>query len=375
MTLEALTQLAQYLTAVPGRKNLIWFSGSFPVALWPDPNLRTQSRDLRDYSDELEKTSQLLATARVAVYPVDARGVTTAPTSDSSYIAPPAGTGSAATRLGIQNDNKTFFVESSQERSTMTTIAAQTGGHVYSTGNDLKQAVDKILADDSTYYALSYVPPQDKNPRKGSQFHRIEVKVDGSKYQLAYRGGYYTQAAARPVRNSSPGHNSSEDSSAMAAATVLGAPPATQILFQARVLPEGDPQLQDTALDKVQTVSASPSPPTLKGEPHRYIVDLSVDPKNLMFTQEADGAMRTELDCALVAYDGKGQKVNSLGRAFTFNLPPDQYQRLQSGEKPLPVRLALDLPPGDSVLRIVLFGSESAMTGSLEIPVHVAPKQ
>jgi hypothetical protein len=325
---------------------------------------------LRDYSGELEKTSQLLATARVAVYPVDARGVTTAPTSDASYIAPPAGSRDNSTRRAIQNDNQTFLEESSQERATMTTIAAQTGGHAYSTGNNLKEAVEKIMANDSIYYALSYVPPQENDARKGSQFHRIEVKVDGSKYQLAYRGGYYTETPGKPARGSS------QDTGAIAAATVLGAPPATQILFHAQVLPEGDPQLKTTAVDKGEagSVSASPAPPSMKGQPHRYIVDLSVDPKNLMFTLEADGTRRTQLDCALVAYDGEGQKVNSLGRAFTFNLPADQYQQLQTDGKPLLVRVAIDLPTGDSVLRIVLFGSESAMTGSLEIPVHVAAR-
>ncbi len=35
-TLDALQQLARYLRGVPGRKNLIWFSGSFPLSLDPD---------------------------------------------------------------------------------------------------------------------------------------------------------------------------------------------------------------------------------------------------------------------------------------------------------------------------------------------------
>ena len=35
-TLDALNQLARYMSALPGRKNLIWFSGSFPVNILPD---------------------------------------------------------------------------------------------------------------------------------------------------------------------------------------------------------------------------------------------------------------------------------------------------------------------------------------------------
>jgi hypothetical protein len=38
------------------------------------------------------------------------------------------------------------------------------------------------------------------------------------------------------------------------------------------------------------------------------------------------------------------------------------------------MRLALDLPAGDSVLRIVLYEPVSARTGSLEIPMRVAGK-
>src|SRR5277367_4290157 len=35
LTLAALQQLARYLAGFPGRKNVIWFSGSFPVVLFP----------------------------------------------------------------------------------------------------------------------------------------------------------------------------------------------------------------------------------------------------------------------------------------------------------------------------------------------------
>ena len=35
-TLDAMNQLARYLCGIPGRKNLIWFSGSFPINIFPD---------------------------------------------------------------------------------------------------------------------------------------------------------------------------------------------------------------------------------------------------------------------------------------------------------------------------------------------------
>ena len=247
----------------------------------------------------------------------------------------------------------------------MNLIAAETGGHVYGTGNDLKAAILKITANDAYYYALSYVPPETKQGRNGAEFHAIEVKVDGGKYQLAYRRGYYSEEANKPA--SEPG----KESSPMAAATLAGAPPATQILFEARVLPEGAPELRDAELgDKVTGEKTASFP----GGTHRYVVDLSVEPQDMTFATDADGVRRTELDCELVAFDEKGQVVNSLGRAINFRLPPEQYDRLTAAGGRIPVRLAMDLPAGEVGLRIVVYDPATARTGSMEIPVAVAAK-
>ena len=37
-TLGALAQIGQYLSGIPGRKNLIWVSESFPISIAPDPD-------------------------------------------------------------------------------------------------------------------------------------------------------------------------------------------------------------------------------------------------------------------------------------------------------------------------------------------------
>jgi VWFA-related protein len=363
MTLDALSELARYLTAIPGKKNLIWFSGSFPIGLSPDAALSTQIKDVRDYSIDMQRTSALLSAARVAVYPVDARGLMTAPTVDSSYTPPLATLQGAATP--VANDNSAFTTQTSQDQGTMSTIAAETGGRAYANSNGLKDAVEKIVAEGSSYYALSYVPPEGAAGKRGDDFHKVEVKVDGSKYQLSYRRGYYTDTASKPADNNAgaPGP--------MAAAAVLGAPPSTQIVFQARVLPEGDPELKGP---EPENGSAGDKSASLKGGAHRYIVDLTVALQDLTFAQSADGKRSTELECALVAYDSEGNSVNSLGRKVAFNLTAEQYERLTAEGKGVPVRLALDLPSGAIVVRALVFDPATAKTGSLEIPVQVAGK-
>ena len=62
LTLEAFTQLAHALAVVPGRKNLIWLSAGFPF-------------DVSSNIPELRKIAALLSATRIAVYPVDVRGV------------------------------------------------------------------------------------------------------------------------------------------------------------------------------------------------------------------------------------------------------------------------------------------------------------
>ena len=45
MTLEAFSDIARYLAAVPGRKNLIWFAGDFPVVIFPKFDQRMEYED------------------------------------------------------------------------------------------------------------------------------------------------------------------------------------------------------------------------------------------------------------------------------------------------------------------------------------------
>jgi VWFA-related protein len=360
MTIDALSELARYLTAIPGKKNLIWFSGSFPIGLSPDAMLSTQIKDVGDYSIDMQRTSALLSAARVSVYPVDARGLTTAPAGDSSYT-PPLATLQGVGRA-VANDNNNSAMQTSQDQSTMSTIATETGGRAYLNSNGLKEAVEKIVAEGSSYYSLSYVPPEETGGKHGDDFRRVEVKVDGSKYQLSYRRGYYTDEGSKPASGAGgvPG--------AVTAAAVLGAPPSTQIVFQARVLPEGDPALTGPMPENELKNNLTGN---FKGAPHRYVADLGVQLEDLTFAEGADGARTARLEIALVAYDAAGEPVNSLGRQFDLTLPAAQFEQFSAAGKGVPVRLMLDLPSGADVVRAVVYDAASAKIGSLEIPVQV----
>jgi len=49
--------LARYLANIPGRKNLVWFSGSFPVSVLPDPSLNNGFASMTSSEEEFRETT------------------------------------------------------------------------------------------------------------------------------------------------------------------------------------------------------------------------------------------------------------------------------------------------------------------------------
>lgn len=367
MTLEAMEQLARYLSAIPGRKNLIWFSGSFPLALDPDSSLRSPFQAMRSYTEQMKQAAELLAAARVAVYPVDARGLMTMPTADASYSSTSSTIGSGVRTQGLKNvassqpssvarDNKSFLRELQSSQAGMLQIADQTGGQAYINTNGLKEAVAHAVENGSSYYTIAYTPTAENF---NGQYRKIQVRVENGGYQLAYRQGYYADPPDKAAANLSTTF------SPMTAATLHGAPPATQILFQARVLPAADPLFQGTKLPDTPGEMAS----KLKSA-HRYIVDLIMDARSLAFDELPDGVRQTRMEFALVVYNTEGDRVNFLNPSFAIKIQPSQFEQTRASGVRL--RLALDLPPGQVYLRIAAHDLGGGRTGSLEVPLKVA---
>ncbi len=81
MTLQALQSLARYLAQVPGRKNLIWFSSSFPISIFPSagqaqqPDKTDTNSSNRSFGKFVKETADLLTVSQVAVYPIGAEGM------------------------------------------------------------------------------------------------------------------------------------------------------------------------------------------------------------------------------------------------------------------------------------------------------------
>ena len=153
-TLDAFNTLAHYLGAFPGRKNLIWFSGSFPFNVVPDASLPHPFQVADADEDELRETVDLLSKAQVAVYPVDARSLI----EQSATPATPAGSANANHVHGPNSELSKGAQSQAAEHAMMEAIAASTGGRAFYDPASLADAVNSVVAAGSNYYTLTYSP-------------------------------------------------------------------------------------------------------------------------------------------------------------------------------------------------------------------------
>ena len=371
MTLEAMQQLARYLSGIPGRKNVIWFSGSFPIALDPDDTQQDPFEAMRNYSDQIRDTAELLSAARVAVYPVNARGLVTPPSLDASYTpstnlisATANGNRTTARRRAnankpsTSNDDLNVNKQLMEEQASMQQIAEQTGGQQYLNTNGLQEAIASAIQNGSSYYTIGYAPAA--HPLDG-QYRKIQINLESSNFKLGYRHGYYADPPGKPSEHT-PGQIS-----LITAATLHGAPPTTQILFQARILPATDPLLKGTPMPGGPAGELTAS---FKSTPQRMVTDLTIDPRTLRYDASADGVIHSKVEFAMVAFDAEGQRINYLDRGFQINLKPGQLSQTMSNG--IRIRLPFDLPAGQFFLRIAVHDLTAGRAGSLEVPITVA---
>ena len=177
-TLNVLKFVASHLANVPGRKNLVWLSSAFPLRIGG-----AMSKFAEQYGDEFDATVRALSDANVAVYPVDARGLTTSAAYDASRFTPMT----AANGKTPMPPRASVSGGQTASQGTMQELAQATGGHAYINTNDLAHAIDQAVEDSALTYTLGFYPEEEKQDR---EFHKLKVEVDKPHINLHYRNGY-----------------------------------------------------------------------------------------------------------------------------------------------------------------------------------------
>jgi VWFA-related protein len=327
-TLQALEAIAQHLTSLPGRKNLIWLSGGFPLTIGFDEMPAIGStRDQRTFTSEMDAAIRALNDSGVAVYPVDARGLMTIPGFDASTR------GSASAR-GPQPGSRLAPIIANQE--TMRELADRTGGRAAYNTNDLARAIRQAVDDSLVTYTLGYYSSDEAQDGK---FRDIKVKVNRPHVDVRYRKGYFAFK---------PSETGTQRRQQEMRAAVWSPLDATAIGVNARV----------DFLDK-------PDPNTVN-------VFIQIDPSTVRFTKDGD-RWKADLDVVYVQKDEQGTTRGD-GVAETINLALMQETYARIAERGLIHQRAFPRQAGAVTLRIVVRQVSSGATGSLTIPFNKVPQ-
>ena len=358
-TLDALNQLARYLANLPGRKNVLWFSGAFPLSILPDGDLKNPFSAVADSTDEFRATVNMLTRSQVAVYPIDARGLMTAPMMSASN----SGRSYATDPTAFARDNLKFMARIAGEHTTMQQMAEATGGMAFVNTNGLKEAAETALTLGAHYYTLAYSPT--RTDWKG-EYRHIHVKLDRPGDTLSYRRGYYADNPEAPQTRASSSNTSAPVYNPVGAALLHGAPTPTEILFDADVRPFSD------ATEPAVATGNQLSPKT-KGPFRRYQVTFQVDPSGITCTEAAGGAHLCRFEFASSVYNADGELLNQQSTGIQATIPADKFRSMMATR--LGFHQQISVPTkGEYFLRLGVFNSTSGHLGALELPVEAVAK-
>jgi VWFA-related protein len=390
---EGFQMMGRYLAGFPGRKNLIWLTGAVPQSNYIDPTGGSFGMPFRDdlavLGDDPKDLTDALTLSRVAVYPIDARGLQTPPQFEAGNNRGPA-----------PNANLNFETAQAADHIALDVIAKATGGKAFYNTNGLKQALTGIVNNGSNYYTLAYATT---NKTWDGRFRQIKVTVDRPGLRVQNRQGYYAvdrawqeqrllaakqkekaKAVSKPFEESdstsddatqAPGEPSSPENTGalvkhakggFVAAMQLGVAPPTEVILTASLAVD----------DKVVKLGRDTPLPTdnyleadYKTMPfHTYTVLVQANARAFRLTRTADGQRQGLVEVVTIVYDQTGDRVNSLITRAALNLGEAQYRKLLADG--LPVRQQIAVPvKGNYFMRIGVHDVASDRIGALEIPV------
>jgi hypothetical protein len=360
--------LASYLSGFSGRKNLIWFNSGFLPQFGFGFDLSGPFGDQSSFLDDVTGVVNVLTLSRVALYPVDARGL-------------------------VVDPNRGFEVMA--EDGELEDVASQTGGKAFYNTNGLKQAVAEIVSTGSRYYTLSYNPG---NPNFDGRFRKIKIKLANNAVadatlhaeaaqlklplRLEYRQGYYARpgppvprvAAAPGTRRLiaySPKGDPNGPDAAIATpvqrAMTFSAIAPFQILFQAHLAPA-------PGTEKIKRHQQPPKDNYLEPKwlhsPYREVqIHYSLSPTQLDLHSQTVDSYQGAVEFLAVVYDDYGEQVNSIATTARFDLNPNDYAQAMRAGVGLNQNIAIPTH-GNYFVRLGVHDLNSGRIGVLEIPAE-----
>lgn len=346
---QVMVFIAKNLEGLPGRKNLIFMSSSFPVPLMAEMNIgqgalanASVNMDTALQQNALREASDALNQAQVSVYPLNVSG-----------LNPQSAWG------GID--------QVAQE------LADATGGQAYYNRNDVDGALEDATENGGSYYEMTYQPPSHDFDGK---LHSIHVTLTNPGYRMEYRQYYFDDDPSKPLTNEERRMEEATAGQVVAhrqgdslyAYMMRGSPMAHAVLFRAQVH-AGEAKL--ATAEQMADLQQQPAyfvlrkrnkpvkvPPPIPLQP--YTIDYLV-----MDQTAAVHPGQQPLEFAACAYNADGKMLNGLSQyaVRTKSLSPQK-----PGEPPLfRAQQTLEVPTEARWLRVAVRDVATDRIGTIEI--------
>ena len=370
ITVAALIEIANYAAAFPGRKNLLWVSGSFPFSVGYE-NLQSIVQMINDpkresnisseqllFAEDIERAARALNDANIAVYPVDARGLLglNMNTAQGSKQSPSYGAMNSGQQRGIsgsrggrgrfpngpktgnpsQNSSAThaptdaILRPDSTTFETMDALANGTGGKAFYNSNDLFSSLRSAIDDSRLTYEIGYYP---SDVKWDGSFHTVTVQLKKPELIVRARKGYF--ALPEPAPN----------------AETLRAVLANAVLSP----------LESTGLDLAVRVKATP-----RDNGTAVSAMIFFDPRSIQFDVK-DGHFAGTANMLVAQLNDKNQILNAAQQSFPLNLSGSQYEQFLKQQVEFTQEIAI--LPNAAQLRVVLCDGKSGKVGAVAIPL------
>jgi len=319
-TLKAIEFIATHLAKTPGRKNLIWVSGGFPLeigfdnaAAWRDPQI-----EQRMFTDEVSHAVRAVNDANMAIYPVDARGLMVGNQFSAENRGDAKSFQKAPAMVGVKN------------QQTMNELASRTGGHAYYNSNDLEKAIHSAVEDSRVTYTLGFYPVDESFDGK---FHKIDVQLLERKgVHLRYRKGFFDL----------PELPQDEKARKTELADAAWSPlDASGLGIAAKIVPS-------------------------KTKPGSLEIVLAIDSTQVSMEQQADHWVG-RLDVLFIQRDNAGNQYNGTDDTINLRLGGDNYQKFMKNG--FVYNKVVERSDKAKTIRIVVRDSASGAIGSITVPL------
>ncbi len=312
-TLRALIAISDHLERLPGRKNLIWVSGTFPLTLNQEIVSTPKRSSAAEKAPETDRAIRALNRANVAIYTVDARGLVAAQEYTGDPLHP-----------RVRNPD-------TSGQAAMQILADRTGGRAFYNNNDLAAAMRRAVEDTRASYLLSYYPSHGK---WNGHFRPVEIRVQRPGAVLQYRRGYFAQ----PDEVAAPEYRES------VLETAIWSPlDATGLGVTVQVTPKSDGAV---------------------------VLGIQVDSGNLTFRDNGAGH-ECALDTWVVQIDRNEKEVKRAAKANNLKLDEATYRGVQqAGGLMLMERIVPE--PGTMLFRVLARDVASGNLGSVTVPWKAA---